>query len=36
MASTLNNTNIHTVGELAPAQYRGRMIAFNNMSITLG
>ncbi|KAJ5949261.1 Major facilitator superfamily domain general substrate transporter [Penicillium verhagenii] len=25
-----------TVGELAPAQYRGRMVAFNNMSVTFG
>jgi SP family myo-inositol transporter-like MFS transporter 13 len=24
------------IGELAPAKYRGRMIAFNNMSVTLG
>lgn len=24
------------VGELAPAQYRGRMVAFNNMSVTFG
>lgn len=24
------------IGELAPANYRGRMIAFNNMSVTLG
>lgn len=24
------------VGELAPAKYRGRMIAFNNMSVTFG
>ena len=31
-----SNTNAHTVGELAPAKYRGRMIAFNNMSVTFG
>ncbi|TKX19061.1 Myo-inositol transporter-like protein 5 [Elsinoe australis] len=24
------------IGEIAPAQYRGRMIAFNNMSVTFG
>jgi MFS transporter, SP family, solute carrier family 2 (myo-inositol transporter), member 13 len=24
------------IGELAPAKYRGRMIAFNNMSVTFG
>ncbi|CAI7621966.1 unnamed protein product [Penicillium manginii] len=24
------------IGELAPAQYRGRMVAFNNMSVTFG
>ena len=30
------NANRYTVGELAPAKYRGRMIAFNNMSVTLG
>lgn len=24
------------IGEIAPAKYRGRMIAFNNMSVTLG
>lgn len=27
---------ITKVGELAPAQYRGRMVAFNNMSVTFG
>lgn len=26
----------YVVGELAPAKYRGRMIAFNNMSVTFG
>jgi MFS transporter, SP family, solute carrier family 2 (myo-inositol transporter), member 13 len=34
--SVFKNANIYTVGELAPAKYRGRMIAFNNMSVTLG
>lgn len=29
-------TKAITVGELAPAQYRGRMVAFNNMSVTFG
>ncbi|KAB8070617.1 general substrate transporter [Aspergillus leporis] len=24
------------IGEIAPAQYRGRMVAFNNMSVTFG
>ena len=28
--------NFPAVGELAPAKYRGRMIAFNNMSVTFG
>ena len=32
----MTSSNSRTVGELAPAKYRGRMIAFNNMSVTLG
>jgi MFS transporter, SP family, solute carrier family 2 (myo-inositol transporter), member 13 len=30
------NADVPAVGELAPAKYRGRMIAFNNMSVTFG
>lgn len=33
---TFLNANSLAVGELAPAKYRGRMIAFNNMSVTFG
>lgn len=28
--------HLRYIGELAPAKYRGRMVAFNNMSVTFG
>ncbi len=29
-------TTIFSIGEIAPAKYRGRMIAFSNCSVTFG
>ena len=34
--NVFNFLTLSLVGELAPARYRGRMIAFDNMSVTLG